>query len=129
VIRKEERAMGIFKRNPAKIKAEAEKFIDAGEQIQAFTCGTMGGSSGPGMNVNFVVAATERHVYVLRQALMSLGVKLGEVQEKLPLGDVRVEMMSDGVKINDDYLRYQNFWKQETQELVDYVAAGKQPAT
>src|SRR5437764_4978240 len=50
----------LFRSNPAKIKAEAEKFIDPGEQIRAFTCATIGGRYGPGTNVNYVVAGLDR---------------------------------------------------------------------
>ena len=117
--------MGVFKRNPAKIKAEAEKFIDPGEQIRAFTCATIGGRYGPGTNVNYVVAATDRNIYVLRQHPLSLGVRLGKVEEKLPIDAVQVEKAPDGLKINDAYVRWQNFWKKEAEELVDYVTAAR----
>ncbi len=121
--------MGIFKKNPDKIRANAEAFIDDDEHIQALTCGGTSASLGGGQSQHFVIAATERNVYIIHVHPLGLGTRLRAVVEKTPFAEANVERSKGSFKVNDFTFQEVNFWGKETEALVDYLAAHRQTAT
>jgi hypothetical protein len=117
--------MGLFKVSPEKTRATAVELIGEDEQIQALTRAYTGGMSGPAGRNRYIVAATDRNVYLIFTPPRK---KHHRIEEKFPLSETRAEMVFLGFTINDTEFSGENFWKNESKELVEYIHSHGAPA-